>query len=287
MSSLASQVWSRTRDFVVFGVLVLIAGTLFVSRNEAPLRAARAASLAVVAPVESGFARMGRFRRSLGENERLRSETIALSTEVARLREARAENARLRGLLGFADSLNVPYRLGRVVSKDITQQANFLTIDLGRSDSVEVGMPVIDERGIVGKVFLVGERHAVVMPHQNTQFSVPATLDALGLDGIVGWTGRQFDRLTMEFVPKTEPVERGMLVVTSPYSGIFPSGVPVGRVDTAYAAAGRNDFIIELEPAAPIAQVGYVYVLLKLPEPEVEELVDAARDSLRLGTGGG
>lgn len=286
MSSPAAQFWLRSRDYILLAVLLIAASAIFVNRNRPALRAARAVALAVTGPVEGVFSSVGRFRRSLSENERLRAETIELSTEVARLREARSENARLRGLLGFADSLAVPYRVGRVVTKDQTEQTNFLTIDLGRSDSIEVGMPVVDERGLVGKVFLVGRGHSVVMPHQNTQFSVPASIDALGLDGLVGWDGRTPGLLTMEFVPKTEPVEAGMLVTTSPYSGVFPAGVPIGRVDTAYAAAGRNDFIIELRPEAPLSQMGYVYVLLALPDPEVEDVLEAARDSLATGTGG-
>ncbi|MEM6326630.1 MAG: rod shape-determining protein MreC [Bacteroidota bacterium] len=282
----AAQFWLRSRDYLLLAVLVVTAATIFVSRNRPVLREARGIALAITGPIEGVFSDVGRFRRSLSENERLRAETIALTTEVARLREARSENARLRGLLGFADSLAVPYRVARVVTKDLTQQANFLTIDVGRGDSVEVGMPVIDERGLVGKVFLVGGGYSVVMPHQNTQFSVPATLDALGLDGIVTWDGRSSGRLTMEFVPKTEPVERGMLVVTSPFSGVFPAGVPIGEVDSAYAAAGRNDFLIDLVPTAPLAEIGYVYVLLAVPDPEIETLLESARDSLETGAGG-
>ena len=118
------------------------------------------------------------------------------------------------------------------------------------------------------------------MPHQNTQFRVPASIEELGREGVVRWDGASFDKLTMEYVVKTEPVERGMLVVTSPFSGVFPAGIPVGRVDTAYAAAGRNDYVIQLEPAAPISEVGYVYVLLTRPDPEQAILEAQARDSL-------
>ena len=71
-----------------------------------------------------------------------------------------------------------------------------------------------------------------------------------------------------------------MLVTTSPFSGVFPAGIPVGRVDTAYAAAGRNDYVIHLEPAAPISEAGFVYVLLERPDPEQAILEAAARDSL-------
>ncbi|HEX8385701.1 MAG TPA: rod shape-determining protein MreC, partial [Rubricoccaceae bacterium] len=103
--AIAQTIWERSRDYVVFGVLLVVALGLFVGRNGPALRAARALSLAVTAPVEGLFARATRFRHALAENDRLRAETAALSTDVARLREARAENTQLRALLGFEDSL--------------------------------------------------------------------------------------------------------------------------------------------------------------------------------------
>ena len=278
--ALAQQLWDRSRDYVIVAALLLIGVVIFIGRNGPALRAARAASLAVTAPVEGVFERWARFRGSLAENERLRDETAVLAADVARLREAAAENAQLRSLLQFTDSTEVPRVVGRVVSKDITEQTNLLTIDVGSRDGVGIGMPVINERGVVGKVVLVSDRYAVVMPHQNTQFRVPAAIEELGREGVVRWDGASFDRLTMEYVVKTEPVERGMLVTTSPFSGVFPAGVPVGRVDTAYAAAGRNDYVIHLTPAAPISEVGYVYVLLARPDPERAILEARARDSL-------
>lgn len=289
MPSPVVRLWDRSRDFVLFGALVLVSLGVLLSRDGPALRAARAASLALTAPVEGTFERAGRFFSALDENERLRAEAVALSAEVARLREARSESLRLRALVAFGDSLDVPRVAARVVGKDITRQANFLTINVGRRDSVEVGMPVVDERGIVGKVVLVSNRYAVVMPHQNTQFAVPATIDLLNQDGIVRWDGTAYDRLLMEYVPKTEPVVPGQLVVTSAYSGVFPPGIPVGEVDTAYIAKGRNDYVIYLRPAAPITQASYVYVLRVRPDPERLALEAAARgeapaDSLRVPT---
>lgn len=278
--ALPQQLWERARDYIVFGALFLTALGMYISRNGDALRSARAASLALTAPVESLYARAVQFRRSLRENERLRAETVELAAEVARLREARDENETLRTLLGFSDSLDVPRVVARVVAKDITRQANLLTLNVGAKDSVEIGMPVINEQGIVGKVINVSRNYAVVMPHQNTRFAVPATVDELGRNGVVRWDGEQFDRLVMEYVVKTEPVTRGMLVRTSPFSGVFPPGVPIGRVDTAFAAQGRNDYIIHLTPAAPIGEVAYVYVLLARPDPEQAILDAAARDTL-------
>jgi rod shape-determining protein MreC len=277
MASPLARSWEKSRDFVVFGALLLVSVTVLLARDGPALRAARGGALAATAPVEAAFAGLTRYTDALGENGRLRREAATLAAEVARLRESRAESERLRELVGFGDSLGVSRVAARVVGKDITRQTNFLTIDAGSRDSVEVGMPVVDERGVIGRVVLVSANYAVVMPHQNTQFAVPATIDLLDQDGIVRWDGTAYDRLLMEFVPKTEPVVPGQLVVTSPYSGVFPPGIPVGIVDTAYAARGRNDYVIYLRPAAPITQARYVYVLRIRPSAEREALEARAR----------
>jgi rod shape-determining protein MreC len=277
LASPLSRTWEKSRDYAVFGGLLVVSIGVLLGRDGPALRAARGAALAVTAPVESAFAGIVRYTDALGENARLRREAAGLAADVARLRESRAEADRLRELVGFGDSLGVSRVAARVVGKDITRQTNFLTIDRGSRDSIEVGMPVIDERGVVGRVVLVSSNYAIVMPHQNTQFAVPATLELLDQDGIVRWDGTGYDRLLMEFVPKTEPVVPGQLVVTSPYSGVFPAGIPVGVVDTAYAARGRNDYVIYLRPAAPITQVRYVYVLRVRPSAEREALEREAR----------
>ncbi len=269
----------------MFGVLLVVSVSVLLGRDGPALRAARGTALAVTAPVESAFAGLTRYTDALSENSRLRREAAVLAADVARLRESRAEADRLRELVGFGDSLDVSRVAARVVGKDITRQANFLTIDRGSRDSIEVGMPVIDERGVVGRVVLVSSNYAIVMPHQNTQFAVPATLELLDQDGIVRWDGTGYDRLLMEFVPKTEPVVPGQLVVTSPYSGVFPAGIPVGVVDTAYAARGRNDYVIYLRPAAPITQVRYVYVLRVRPSAEREALEAQSRSPEAAGGG--
>ena len=43
--ALAQQIWERTRDYVVFGTLLLIGVVIFVGRNGPALRAARAFGL--------------------------------------------------------------------------------------------------------------------------------------------------------------------------------------------------------------------------------------------------
>src|SRR5690606_611311 len=135
-----------------------------------------------------------------------------------------------------------------------------------------VGMAVIDERGIIGKVVLTSEHYARVMTYMNTDFRAPAKVQPLQAFGIVRREGDRTDRLLLEHVVKTEPVQKGHLVVTSGFSETFPAGYPIGVVDSISSATGRNALSIYLLPAAPISNAEHAFVVLQRPDPERIEL---------------
>lgn len=262
------RLWDRLKDWVVLFVLMAAAVALMLTQNEPLTRSLRASALEASSWVEARFAWAGGFLRALDENDLLRQENIRLASEVARSREAELENRRLERLLALRDSSDYDLLAARVVTKDITRQQNYLTIDRGRADSVEVGMAVIDERGIIGRVVLVSERYARVMSFLNTDFRVPAKVEPLNAEGIIRWDGERRDRLYMQHVVKTEPVLKGMLVTTSGFSGVFPAGLPVGFVDSVSVRTGRNELMVYVYPAARLDDVRHVFVVMERPDPE-------------------
>lgn len=268
------RLWDRIRDWVVLGVLLSISLLTLLTENEPVLRGLRAEALEATAFLEAQFAWAGGYFRALRENEVLREENIVLSSQVARSREAILENDRLRRLIGFQDTTEFDLQAARIVNKDITQQRNFLTLNVGSADSVEVDMAVIDERGIIGKVVLVSRNFSSVMPYLNTDLRIPSKVQPLQAFGIVRWEGGSSDRLRMDHVVKTEPVESGQLVVTSGYSGVFPAGLPVGVIDSVSSRTGRNDLSISLRPASSLSTVEHAFVILDRPDVERLELED-------------
>ncbi len=265
---MTANLWEQLRDWVRLAVLLLVAAAVLVTQNEPVVRTLRAGALEATARVERVFAGAGRYLRALNENRALRRRNVELSSEVARLREARLQNDDLRRLLGLRDTSALPLRAARIVAKDITRQRNLFTLDVGRADGVRPGMAVLTPRGILGRVVLVSPRFARVMPYLNTDFRVPARVQPLGAEGIVRWEGQRLDRLLMEHVVKTEPVEPGMRVVTSGYSGIFPAGHAVGVVDSVRVQPGRNALRIHLRPAAPVSEAQHAFVVLQRPAAE-------------------
>jgi len=265
---MTSRLWEQVRDWVLLAVLLSLSLYVMFTQNDPLVRAVRAEAMSVTARVEGTFAWAGRYFRALEENSELRQQNIELSSEVVRSREARIQNAHLRRMLNLRDSLGYSLRAARVIAKDITRQHNLLTLDVGSADSVDVGMPVVNEDGIIGKVVLLSTRYARVMPYLNTDFRVPAKVLPIEAEGIVRWEGREPDRLLMEHVIKTEPVQPGQLVVTSGHSGIFPPGRAIGRIDSVARQPGRNELQMYLSPAAPMNEVEHAFVILRRPPPE-------------------
>ncbi len=258
--------WDRAKDWVLLGACLLVSLVVLLARNEPAVRSLRRAALMATSGVESRLAGVGRYLRALDENDRLRGETVTLAVEAARSREAVSENDRLRRLLAFRDTLGTEMVAVRIVSKGLGEQQNVFTIDAGTDRGVRDGMPVVDERGILGRVILTNTRYARVMPYLNTDFRVQATLLPIGAEGVVRWDGAAGDRLSLDFVPRTTRVTRGMQVVTSGGTGIFPAGFPIGTVVEAQASAGRNALDIAVRPASPIGEATHAVVLLVVPD---------------------
>lgn len=266
------KLWERIRDWIILGVLLVAAVVVMVAQNDPMLRGLRAFSLETTSWMEARFAWLGSYFRALDENDLLRAENISLSSTVARSREAQLENERLRRLLGFRDTTRLRLRAARIVAKDITRQQNLLTINVGRRDSVEVDMAVVDDRGVIGKVVLVSDHYARVMPYMNTDFRAPAKVLPLQAEGILRWDPDDAAHVLLEHISRTEPVLRGQLVVTSGFSGTFPPGYPVGYVDSVATRPGRPELVVYVSPASPLDRAEYVFVVLEHPVPERMQL---------------
>ena len=260
--------YDRLQDWALFLALMALSLVVLFTGNRSMNQSLRAYGLELTARIDNQLAWIERYTRALQENEVLRARNIELAGEVARSRDARQRNDELEAMLSLqthADTVFAERELvaARILQKDITQQHNLLTLDVGRRDSVETGMAVLTPDGIVGTVLLTSERFSQVMPFLNTDFRVPGVISAIGAEGMVQWEGDRLDALSMHHVVQTEPVEAGQQVVASTYSGVFPAGWPIGTIDYVETQTGRNDLAITLRPAVSLHATSHVFVALR------------------------
>jgi rod shape-determining protein MreC len=84
--------------------------------------------------------------------------------------------------------------------------------------------------------------------------------------------------MNLENVPKhIQPIERGDTVITSGYSAMFPEGLMVGTVDSAWIEQGKGAHTISVNLSEDISTLKYVYIvtnLMRAEQLEFEQIID-------------
>ncbi len=204
--------------------------------------------------------RASSFLELLREKRELLEERERLEREIARLR---AENFLLRKQLelfrlGESISAGGKVLLARTSGLFPSQKYLFITIDRGRKDGLVPDLPVLDCRGnVVGRtVEPVAERTSRVMLITNPMSAVGAKVG-----GIVGVLKGRGGRLCfVDYIYAIHAPEKGAEVFTSGYDGIFPEGLPLGRVSRV--SAGEDLFAeVLVKPFFDFKSIEYVVVL--------------------------
>ena len=177
------------------------------------------------------------------EKERLWQELQKCRTAAYANRGAVALNARLRKLLDFKESSDLPKVAARIVGKDPSLWFRSVIIDRGLSDGVDKGMPVVTGEGIVGQVYAASSNYAKVLLAIAPSSAIDVLLQDSRVRGILKGTGGSTFKL--EYILKTVVVEKGDHVVTAGYGGLFPPGLPVGIVSEV--TKNRRGMFLEIE----------------------------------------
>jgi rod shape-determining protein MreC len=198
----------------------------------------------IIAPVQGGMTDVGsgvgnlflNFRdvRALSQRlSELQDEVNRLSVDNARLADIEQENRDLRQLLNFTrNNPQIDYRAAAVVGQKIGEDTSNLLfsifIDVGARDGVARGMPVITDRGLVGRVVAVGPTVSEVLLIIDPSSSVNGRVQSSRATGVV--RGSIEGGLTMERIPQGEAISPGDIVTTSGLGGNFPDKLVIGQI---------------------------------------------------------
>lgn len=187
----------------------------------------RSLTLTVFFPLQFTVEQVTRARNIFAENRRLRQELTQLRAVASLMEEQVAENQRLRELLGMKDSLSFSLIPARVIAREPSHMYRSFIINTGTGSGITQFMPVVNSRGIVGKVILV-------LPHISL---VQALLDPSARTSVMTTRGRCVGILETEngksvFIRhlKHADVAPGDTVATTGFGGIYPKGLLVGTV---------------------------------------------------------
>jgi rod shape-determining protein MreC len=228
-------------------------------------------------PVASGLRRsvLWPFLQLQAQSEELRisrtrlvqvtAERDSAALAAAFLGELRAENARLRELLGLRARLGTRFVPAEVLHQATPTDLLTVVISAGRRQGVRQLAPVVAPQGLLGIVSVTDGSTSVVATWAHPEFrasgmasdgSVFGILSPHGAAGPGGWL------LELDGVPYRQRVPFGTVILTSGLGGVLPRGIPVG---TVIGVAGETEWerTYLVRPAVPPGAVTHVMVLVE------------------------
>jgi rod shape-determining protein MreC len=265
------------RQRVALAALIAASATVvtfdFRQNKGGPLRRIQDGAISVVAPVQEGISKVlspfGDLVDSVKELSRLRRENANLRARLERLEAAQREfpemareNKRLLALVQEND-WKAGRKIGaRVISGAPSNHEWSDMLDKGKAEGIAEGMTVVSAEGLVGRVVLTSDGYSKVLLAIDPQHSVGARLTTSGETGVV--TGRSERDLVFEFIDQDVKVDEGETVVTSGYDrGLYPAGIPIGRVTRVVVARDGLSKTAYVRPFVDFTSLDVVLVLLE------------------------
>lgn len=201
------------------------------------------------------------------ENRRLRGEVEQFRVDSLRVRETEDENARLRRLLTLRERLPLATVAGEVIAREWSW-ARALTVNRGRGDNVLRMTPAIAPEGLVGRVVQVRSGTSIVQLLTDPASTAGATVQRTRTPGIVEGEPRGTARFKY-MARDGAAIQIGDLVVSG-LGGVFPKGIPIGRVS---AIIDRGSALFHYATLTPVVDFSRIEEVLLLTGQTEQDLV--------------
>ncbi|HET8930157.1 MAG TPA: rod shape-determining protein MreC [Acidimicrobiales bacterium] len=279
----------RSRRRRRFTLIVLILASLTILtinfRSTGPVQAVGRVTGSVFAPVRDAAAWVGHPFANLWDSafhySEVKRDNQALQRRVDEL-EARKVHDQIdqrlyRQLLAQADITyldGLPSVAAQVTSGPLSNFQESLAIDRGSGDGIKVGMAVVTDQGLVGRVATVAGGRAQVQPITDPNLSFFVKVYARGDKEDPGTTGEAHGmgtgrdiRISDGILSNVRVSKRDPVYTSGVSTSTYPPGIPVGTVSTVAPTTDRTQQRVDVNPYVNFDRLSIVRVVLWEPTP--------------------
>jgi rod shape-determining protein MreC len=172
----------------------------------------------------------------------LKSQQVAMAQAMQQAQLQMAENGHLRKLMDAREHLPVRSMMSEILYDARDPSTRRVVLDRGALKGVKLGLPVIDNAGVVGQITRVFPLTSEVTLLTDKEQAIPVQVLRTGLRSVAYGRG-QSGQLDLRFVAPNADIQVGDVLVTSGLDGIYPAGLAVAKVtqveSVAQGAFGR------------------------------------------------
>ncbi len=194
------------------------------------------------------------------ENEAQRERLLAMTEENNRLRELVSENRRLKKILAFKEKAAFDAVGAKILAFNLAGWTKTIKLNKGAKDGIVEDMPVISPTGIVGRIIETTRGSSTALLITDPRSNIDIIIQRTRVRGVAEGNGS--GGLILKYIRDLDDVRPGDKVITAGFSGIFPSGLVVGKVTRA-EKSGDNFFKrIEIKPDVALKKLEEVLIAL-------------------------
>ncbi|MBN4076126.1 rod shape-determining protein MreC [Gemmatimonas aurantiaca] len=194
--------------------------------------------------------------------QELQEALMQALVRINSLKQQSEENIRLRAQLGYEP----PEGMRLIPLEAIAVQYRGLPVGIevnkGSAQGLSPGLPVMNSKGLVGRIETVSARHALVQLLTDPGCRVAGRVSESREQGIIRYLPGH--GLILDNVPLDGQLKQGDLVISSGLGGVFPEGLPVGVVKSVVRTDDLLFASVSLQSTVNFNAIDELYALAPL-----------------------
>jgi len=198
------------------------------------------------------------------EVRELKRERVAAVQALQQAQFQINENKQLRLLMQARERVPVKSMMAEILydARDVFSRK--IVLDRGSRQGVVPGLPVIDNKGVVGQVTRVFPFTSEVTLLTDKEQAIPVQVLRSGVRSVAYGRG-QSGQLELRFMAASADIQVGDVLITSGLDGVYPAGLAVARVSQVENNGGGVFGRVACQPLAGIDSNTQLLVLMDPP----------------------
>jgi rod shape-determining protein MreC len=207
-------------------------------------------------------------------NEALAQENATLQNQVEQFNQSLYDlNVRQSNDMEILNKYD--FISAKVINNSTRRFENYITVNRGAKHGVELGMAVIDDHGVVGKVKNVSDHFSVITSVLHIKTLISSKLKSTDDLCTTKWDGVDPQIAEILYLPRHVGIAVGDTVLTSGFNAVFPENIPVGVVQSFEITEDALFYDVKVKLASDLNKLSYVYLVknnMKIEQDSIQNM---------------
>lgn len=162
-----------------------------------------------------------------------------------------------------------------IISNSIKYNKNFIKLNVGEKDGVEIDDGIITKFGIIGIINKTSDNFSSGISLLNSEIKINAMIKKTNHFGSLFWDGLSHEKVKLTDIPRSANISRGDTIVSGGMSYIFPENILIGVVDDYSIPESTNYYNITVRLFEDFGAIRNAFVI---KNSSVDELKSLGKD---------